>query len=73
MEFISVPLEEKNKEKSDDFCADLVEFQNTMTHENSCFYTLVKKSDLAYDFVKLHIQYLKVSPSELEPALKIAI
>lgn len=72
MEFISVPLEEK-KEKSGDFCADLVEFQNEMTHENSCFCTLVKKSVLAYDFVKLHIQYLKVSPNELEPALKIAI
>lgn len=36
MEFISVPLEEKNKE-SGDFCADLVEFQNEMTHEKAVF------------------------------------
>lgn len=79
MEFISVPLEGKkkkeNKKKSNegDFCEDLVEFQNEMTGENNCFYTSVKKSALACDFVKLHIQYLNVSPSELEPALKIAI
>ena len=36
MDFISLPLEEKNKNKNeksneDDFCADLAELQNGMT------------------------------------------
>lgn len=72
MEFMSVPLQ-KNKE-------DIVEviWGQTLTSitirlENNCFCTLMRDSVLAYEFVRLDLQYLKVFPSELEPALKIAV
>lgn len=37
MKFISVLWKKKKNKESGDFCADLVEFQNEMTHEKAVF------------------------------------